>query len=138
MDDDKRTKLLASVKALLKPYPENRLGLTNGSLLECAHPAVTQQLGIPMGVPIPIGWDGESVRSGPFTWDAEQICEEVDGGFWKVLDKKVDFDDARQLFQFLVVCIGAEQELEKILKAALEDVQKGGRNPGGEQDAPAA
>lgn len=64
-------------------FPENSLGLVRGSLLRAIDPNVSQ-LGLTVGDVIPIGYDGEYVRSGSFTWSIEQLVEEVGWGIWEV------------------------------------------------------
>ncbi len=69
----------------MSTFPPNRKGLINGSLIKSAHPEVENQLGVKVGDSISVQWDGEYVRSGEFTWDVEQLCDEIDFGFWEVV-----------------------------------------------------
>lgn len=67
----------------LPAFPDNSAGLQRGTILEATSPAVGQ-LGLSVGDKIPIGFDGDYVRCGPFTWDADQLCDEIYMGVWRI------------------------------------------------------
>jgi hypothetical protein len=66
-------------------FPENSLGLRRGSVLESAHQIVQEQLGIRVGDRIVVGWDGTYVRCMWFTWDIEQLVDEINAGYWTIV-----------------------------------------------------
>lgn len=89
------------------PYPANRHQLVNGSVIRGKNETV-QQLGLRVGDPIVIGWDGQYVRFGSFTWSVEQLDSEIDCGFWEVVTVSPPFHDPtfRVLFE---MCCGVKQ-----------------------------
>jgi hypothetical protein len=86
------------------PFPKNRHQLTNGSLIKATDEKITRDLGIKVGSSIPIAWDGEYVRCSQFTWDVEQICQEIDRGWWSFTGESVDFSCERQRQAYLEIC----------------------------------
>lgn len=103
----KHAALFQTLKGMVKPFPENGHGFSNGVFLKCLHQAVEEQLGIPVGKSIPIGWDGEYVRCGPYTWSVEQLAEEIAGGFWEIdITKRMKLDELNDLISFLTLCGG--------------------------------
>lgn len=86
-------------------FPTNRHGLVNGSYIEVVHQDVTRQMGLEIGKQIPLGWTGEYVRHGGFTWDVDQLCDEIDAGYWKVVgSKRVDFTNRAEDMAFGLFC----------------------------------
>lgn len=66
-------------------FPENRLNLTRGTVLEATHTAVGS-LGLKPGDRIVIGYDGTYVRFRHFTWSVDQIVSEIEElGYWEVV-----------------------------------------------------
>lgn len=103
----KHAALFQTLKGMVKPFPENGHGFDNGIFVKCLHPLVEAQLGIPVGQSIPIGWDGQYVRCGPYTWDVEQLAEEIAGGFWEIdATKRMDLNELNDLISFLTICGG--------------------------------
>lgn len=80
------------------PFPENGLGLQRGTILE-ATDEIVWQLGMKIGDRIPIGFDGKSVRCGPFDWSIEQLVEEVECGVWKIVGR-VDLSKEAKSLEF--------------------------------------
>ena len=103
----KHAALFQTLKGMVKPFPENDHGFENGVLIKCLHQAVEDQLGIPVGKSIPIGWDGQYVRCGPYTWSVDQLAEEIAGGFWEIdTTKRMNLDELNDLISFLTICGG--------------------------------
>jgi hypothetical protein len=73
-------------------FPENSLGIKRGTVIRCNHPLVEEQLGIKIGAPILIGFNGEYVICGPFTWSIEQLVDEITSGYW-VISGQIDLSD---------------------------------------------
>lgn len=67
----------------LPDFPNNNAGLKRGTILQATHEAVSQ-LGLKVGDRIPIGFDGEYIRCGPFTWSVTQLTDEISGGIWSI------------------------------------------------------
>ena len=84
-------------------FPENSLGLRRGSVLRSAHQIVQEQLGIRVGDRIVVGWDGIYVRCMRFTWDIEQLVDEINAGYWTIVGH-ADLSDPEksQLFKEIV------------------------------------
>jgi hypothetical protein len=97
-----------SFKDKLPAFPTNRLNLQQGSLIVAADQLITDQLGVPVGQEIPIGWDGQYVRCAGFTWGVDQLCGEIEKGWWTISDQTVDFDDPRQAAFFRSYCVDPE------------------------------
>lgn len=78
--------MLGSLKRVseLPEFPKNDLGLIRGTILEVTSPEAARQLGLQLGMLIPLGYDGIYVCSGPFTWSIDQLINEISGGHWKV------------------------------------------------------
>ncbi len=87
----------------LPDFPENPLGLKRGTVLRVAHPVITDQLGLKMNRLIPIGYDGECVRCGPFTWSIAQICQEITDRKWWEIDGHMDLSDPTTMKEFNVL-----------------------------------
>lgn len=60
--------------------PMNKFNLKNGSILVSAKDQFWA--GLKEGDTFSISYDGECVKSGGLSWDVEQICDEIDQGFW--------------------------------------------------------
>jgi hypothetical protein len=78
----------------LPEFPKNTLGIERGTYVRCADIEVQKQLGIKVGQSIPVGFDGEYVRFGPFTWSIDQLVGEIEGGYWEI-NGKVDLSDEK-------------------------------------------
>ncbi|MEN9341830.1 MAG: hypothetical protein RIQ54_86 [Candidatus Parcubacteria bacterium] len=76
----------------LRGFPDNPLGLRRGSILTSAHVEVAEQLGIPVGQQIAIGWDGTYVCCVQFTWDIDQLVAEIKAGYWIIVGH-IDLSD---------------------------------------------
>lgn len=66
-------------------FPENSLNLKNGTVI-----APTKDMpwfGLKKGQTFPIRWDRKYVTApvGGLIWDPEQLCGEIDKGFWKIV-----------------------------------------------------
>lgn len=85
--------------AELPEFPDNILGLRRGSVLE-AMDEVVNQITLNVGTKIVIGYDGEYVRFGPFTWSIEQILEEIERGIWRITGSVWDLSDPEELAEF--------------------------------------
>lgn len=83
----------------LPEFPKNDLGIQRGTLIRCNHIEVEKQLGVKVGEVIPVGYDGEYVRCGPFAWDIEQLCEEINGGYW-LITGQADLSNAVHSLKF--------------------------------------
>jgi hypothetical protein len=91
-------------------FPANGLGIQRGTLLRAVDPRVSQ-LGLGVGDLIPVGYDGEYVRCGPFTWSIEQLVQEVNDGIWEIAgvcdlstsEKRVRFERAIERLPSVVV-----------------------------------
>ena len=53
---------------------------------------VQDQLGVKIGRTIPVGFDGQFVRCGPFTWSIDSLIREVEAGYWSI-DGQIDLSD---------------------------------------------
>lgn len=96
----------------LPKFPENSLGLLRGSMIRCISDEVEAQLGIPVGVAIPIGFDGTYVRCGGFTWDIAQLVHEIsEWKVWEIADP-IDLSDPTRAARFM-----REVELIEIVAA---------------------
>lgn len=82
----------------LPAFPENNVGLRRGTILKAKHEAVSQ-LGMKVGDKIPIGFDGEYIRCGPFTWDVGQLEDEITNNIWSI-DGVVDLSDSERSLSF--------------------------------------
>lgn len=82
----------------LPEFPANSAGLQRGTILEATHPTVGQ-LGMTVGDKIPIGFDGEYICCGPFTWSIEQLTDEIVMGVWKIAGT-VDLSDSERSTMF--------------------------------------
>ncbi len=81
------------VMAVQPPFPLNSIGLNRGTRIRCIHQDVQDQLGIPVGASIPLGFDGEYICCGPYTWDLEQLTSEISQHkFWEIVET-VDLSD---------------------------------------------
>lgn len=84
----------------LPEFPENSFGLKRGTVLKVIDPFVTECLGLAVLAIIPIGYDGEYIRSGGLTWDLEQIIEEIEEHhFWEI-DGYIDLSDKERSLRF--------------------------------------
>jgi hypothetical protein len=81
-------------------FPKNVLGLQRGSLIISNHALVEAQLGIRIGQPIPIGYDGVYVRCAAFTWSIEGLVDEIRAGYWKISDHLIDLSDEEKIKKF--------------------------------------
>ncbi|HSI21087.1 MAG TPA: hypothetical protein VLA04_05315 [Verrucomicrobiae bacterium] len=86
-------------------FPANSIGLQRGTVLRGSHPAVGQ-LGLEVGQEVPIGYDGEYVRCGPFTWSIDQLVQEVGGGIWEITGEVVNLADPKILNWFEIMVEG--------------------------------
>jgi hypothetical protein len=97
---------MAKTKRLqeLPKFPDNPLGLKRGSILEAIHPDVNQLM-LAVGQRILIGYDGEHIRCGPFTWSVEQIVDEINKGIWKVIvgEDFIDLSDPEESREFALI-----------------------------------
>jgi hypothetical protein len=84
--------------AALPTFPENKLGLVRGSILQAKDETVSQ-LGLKVGHQIPIGYDGESVRCMGFDWDIDQLVGEIEAGIWEIVGK-ADLSDPQKSAEF--------------------------------------
>jgi len=71
-------------KLVLPAFPSNPLGIRRGTVIRSNHADVENQLGVKVGEAIPIGFDGKYIRCGPFSWDMEQLIQEIDHGYWVI------------------------------------------------------
>lgn len=97
---------MAKIKKLheLPIFPKNSLGLKRGTILEAAHPDVNQLM-LAVGQRILIGYDGEYIRCGPFTWSVEQLEEEISRGVWKIIvgEDFIDLNDPDESKEFALI-----------------------------------
>lgn len=78
----------------LPAFPQNELGLQRGSVLKV-------KLALKVRWPllrnvdrIPIGFDGEHVKSCGLGWSIEQLVKEIkEDGFWEICDQVIDLSD---------------------------------------------
>lgn len=87
-------------------FPSNLMGIQRGTLIRSNHIQVEKQLGIKIGEKIPVGFDGEYVRCGPFTWSIDQLMDEIDRGYW-VIDGLVDLSNP-------LVSLGFAEKVEQL------------------------
>lgn len=83
----------------LPDFPANPLNLKRGSVLKVLSPEVTRWLGIEVGALVQIGFDGESVRHGQFTWSIKQLVEEIGWGAWQIYGE-TDLSDPAVSLEF--------------------------------------
>jgi hypothetical protein len=80
-------------------FPQNELGLKRGTVLEARSPAITRWLGIDVGSHIQIGYDGDCVRHGEFSWDIDQLVAEITSGAW-IIHGETDLSDPEFSIEF--------------------------------------
>ncbi|MDP3696821.1 MAG: hypothetical protein Q8R55_02190 [Candidatus Taylorbacteria bacterium] len=85
----------------LPKFPENPLGLKRGSFLTVISPEVEKSTGLKVGRHIPIGYDGEFIRSGGLTWSIDTLVGEIsDRGWWEVAEEEIDLSDPNLSLKF--------------------------------------
>lgn len=87
-------------------FPFNSMGIQRGTVIRSNDILVERQLGIKIGEKIPVGFDGEYVRCGPFTWSIDQLMDEIDYGCW-VIDGLVDLSNP-------LVSLGFAEKVEQL------------------------
>jgi hypothetical protein len=92
---------MAKTKKLyeLPDFPKNRLGLKRGTILLATNSAINE-IAIMVGQRIFLGFDGEFVRCGPFTWSIEKIVEEIEQGTWLISEEYIELSDPKESKDF--------------------------------------
>jgi hypothetical protein len=81
-------------------FPENMIGLMRGSILTACFKIIYQGIIIPKGKEIAIGFDGEYVRSGYFTFNLDYLIEDILIGYWD-LSGNADLNEPAQSYMFI-------------------------------------
>ncbi len=74
-------------------FPENPLGLVRGSIIISTNQITVDQMGVAVGQKLPVGFDGKYVRSGPYSWDISQLCDEIALGVWEIASQTINLGD---------------------------------------------
>jgi hypothetical protein len=82
----------------LPKFPDNRLGLKRGTILIATDQRVNQ-LSLEIGDKIVIGFNGQYIVCGPYTWNIAQIVNEIECGVWEIAGE-IDLTDFSNSLSF--------------------------------------
>lgn len=85
-------------------FPENKLGLRRGSVLQANKDNIHGLKGVEKGKKIFVGFDGECVRCGQLKWSTiEHLEEEIKQGLWRITGEVINLTDLRAMDFFAQV-----------------------------------